>query len=54
LNTIIFYFEKRISLLTTTIEILGATLEEAFLKKGEFFQVISNLFCEVKRGLLDH
>jgi hypothetical protein len=35
------------------IEILGATLEEACLKKGDFFQLISTLFCEVKRGFVD-
>jgi hypothetical protein len=35
-----------------TLEILGATLEEASLKKGEFFQPISTLFCEVKRGFV--
>jgi hypothetical protein len=33
------------------IEILGAQLEEACLKKGKKnFQLISTLFCEVKRG----
>jgi hypothetical protein len=37
----------------TPIEILGATLEEACLKKVEFFQLISTLFCEVKRGFVD-
>jgi hypothetical protein len=36
------------------IEILGATQEEACLKKGEiFFELISTLFCEVKRGCVD-
>jgi hypothetical protein len=36
------------------IEILGATLDEACLKKGEnFFQLISTLFCEVIRGFVD-
>jgi hypothetical protein len=36
------------------IEILGAMLEEACLKKGRtFFQLISTLFCEVKRGFVD-
>jgi hypothetical protein len=36
-----------------TIEILGAMLEEACLKKRSFFQLISALFCEVKRGFVD-
>jgi hypothetical protein len=41
--------------MASTIEILAATLEEACLKKkGEcFFQLISTLFCEVKRGFVD-
>jgi hypothetical protein len=37
-----------------TIEILGAMQEEACLKKREkFIQLISTLFCEVKRGFVD-
>jgi hypothetical protein len=28
-------------------------LEEACLKKGEIFQLISTLFCEVKRSFVD-
>jgi hypothetical protein len=37
------------------IEILGAMLEEACLKKGLFFQLTSTLFCKVnvKRGFVD-
>jgi hypothetical protein len=36
------------------IEILAATLEEACLKKGRnFFQLISIVFCEGKRGFVD-
>jgi hypothetical protein len=35
------------------IEILGAMLEEASLKKGRIFLLISTLFCEVKRGFVD-
>jgi hypothetical protein len=38
---------------TRNIEIFGATLEEASLKKGVFFQLISALVCEVKRGFVD-
>jgi hypothetical protein len=34
-------------------EILRATLEEACLEKGEFFQPLSTLFCEMKRGFVD-
>jgi hypothetical protein len=34
-------------------KILRAILEEACLKKGKFFQLISTLFCEVKRGFKD-
>jgi hypothetical protein len=39
----------------TTIEIFGATLELACLKKGRIFiQLISStLFCEVERGFVD-
>jgi hypothetical protein len=36
-----------------TIEILGASLGEACLKKGIFFHLISTIFCEVKRGFVD-
>jgi hypothetical protein len=36
------------------VEILGASLEEAYLKKREkFLQLIFALFCEVKRGFVD-
>jgi hypothetical protein len=35
------------------IEILGAMIEEACLKKGEKkFQLISTLFCKEKRGFV--
>jgi hypothetical protein len=34
-----------------TIEILGATLEEACFEKGDF-QLISTLFFELKRGFV--
>jgi hypothetical protein len=37
-----------------TIEIQGPTQEEACLKKwSNVFQLISTLFCEVKRGFVD-
>jgi hypothetical protein len=36
------------------IEILGATLEEACMKKREnIFQLIFTLFCEVERGFVN-
>jgi hypothetical protein len=35
-----------------SIEIFVAILEAACLKKGDFFQLISTQFCEVKRGFV--
>jgi hypothetical protein len=38
----------------SAIEILGATLEEACLKKRDtFFQLISIVFCDGMRGFVD-
>jgi hypothetical protein len=42
------YVEEEMSKEVFTIQILGATLEDASLKKGNFFYLISNLFCQVK------
>jgi hypothetical protein len=35
------------------IEGLEATLEKSCWKKGDFFHLISTLFCEVKTGFVD-
>jgi hypothetical protein len=43
---------RRLEARAITIEVLGATLEETCLKKGDIFQLISTPFCEVKRGPL--
>jgi hypothetical protein len=36
-----------------SIEILGAMLKEACLKKGESFSLIFTLFCAVNKGFVD-
>jgi hypothetical protein len=36
-----------------SIEIVGATLEEACRKREKFFQLISTLFCAFKRGFVE-